>query len=174
MKVLSFAVLFLLVVINLPHAIALGQAKNAAEAVADHDERVRERLDQTELKYEIDEDGDFKLLFEYDDGRSQIVFVNSKTVNYQDLEIREVWAVGFVPAKKGSKVPADVCENLIRSNAEIKMGAWQVQKLSGNEVGVFRAMVDANADKDFILNALQLVGISADEKEAELLGSDDL
>ena len=54
------------------------------------------------------------------------------------------------------------------------MGAWQVQKLSGNEVGVFRAMVDANADKDVILNALQLVGISADEKEAELLGSDDL
>ncbi|MDG2015082.1 MAG: hypothetical protein P8J33_16370 [Pirellulaceae bacterium] len=174
MKVLSFAFLFLFVLVNLPSVIALGQANSASEAVADHDERVRERLDQTELKYEIDEDGDFKLLFEYDDGRSQIVFVNSKTENYQDLEIREVWAVGFVPAKKGSKVPADVCENLVRSNSEIKMGAWQVQKLGDNEVGVFRAMVSANADKDVILDTLRLVGISADEKEAELLGSDEL
>lgn len=152
----------------------VAQENAAVAAVAEHDARIRERLEQTDLKFEIDGDGDFKLLFEYDDGRSQIVFINSQTETYEDLEIREIWAVGYVPDKEDGKVPSDVSANLIRANSQIKMGAWQVQKLGGKEVGVFRATISADADKETILDTLRLVGISADEKEAELLGSDEL
>ena len=139
----------------------------------EHDDRVKQLLDKTELKYEIDKDGDFKLLFEFEDGRSQIVFVNSNTETYQGLEIREVWAVGYQPAE-GDKVDAAVSEHLIRANAQLKLGAWQVQKLGDQEVGVFRAMISAESGKDVLVDTMRLVGVTSDEKESELLGSDDL
>lgn len=174
MKSFSLIITSAFILVAITNASGVAQENAAAEAVAEHDARVRERLEQTDLKFEIDEDGDFKLLFEYDDDRSQIVFINSQTETYEDLEIREIWAVGYVPDEEDGKVPADVSANLIRANSQIKMGAWQVQKLGDKEVGVFRATISANADKETILDTLRLVGISADEKEAELLGSDDL
>ena len=140
----------------------------------EHDARVKTLLDETDLKYEIDKDGDFKLLFEYDDGRSHIVFVNSGTESYQGMEIREVWAVGYVPPEDGDKVESKICENLIRANATSKIGAWQVQKMGDKEVAVFRAMIPAASDQQTLTDTLKLVGISADEKESELLKSDDL
>ncbi len=155
------------------------QAQDAetTAAAGSHDERIKKLLDEAELKYDIDEDGDFKLLFEYDDGRSQIVFINSQTESYQGMEIREIWAVGYVTPEStegNEKVPSDVCENLIRANAKLKLGAWQVQTMGEKEVGVFRAMITAEASRDVVVDTLRLVGISADEKEAELLKNDEL
>ena len=174
MKSLSSTLIVALIVSFQTAATGFAQIGENAEEVANHDARIKKLLDQTELKYEIDEDGDFKLLFEYDDGRSHIVFINSQTESYQGLEIREIWAVGYVPPEEGESVPANISENLIRANAQIKLGAWQVQKLGEKEVGVFRAMIAADAGKEVVLDTLRLVGISADEKEAELLSSDDL
>jgi hypothetical protein len=91
------------------------------------------------------------------------------------MEIREIWAVGYVPPEDAdSKVPSEISENLIRANARIKLGAWQVQKMGDKEIGVFRAMIPADAEKQLLLDTLRLVGITADDKEAELLKSDDL
>ena len=146
----------------------------ASAQLAEHDSRVKDLLDGTDLKYEIDSDGDFKLLYEYDDGRSHIVFVNSKTESYGGMEIREIWSVGYMTPDEKATVPASVSENLVRANSLAKMGAWQVQKMDDKEVGVFRAMVPANAGKDIVLDTMKLVGITADEKESELLSSDDL
>ena len=157
----------------LPTAAIIAQDESAEEK-ATHDVRIKKLLDQTELNFEIDGDGDFKLLFEYDDGRSHIVFINSKTETYQGMEIREVWAVGYVPPDNAGTVPSDVGDNLIRANAATKLGAWQIQKMGDKEVGVFRAMIAAEANKEIVLDTLRLVGISADEKEAELLKTDDL
>lgn len=145
-----------------------------AQGQGEFDSRIKELLDQTSLKYEIDEDGDFKLLYEYDDGRSHVVFINSATETYGGMEIREIWAVGYMPPEEGDRVPSEVSDNLIRANALTKMGAWQIQKMDDQEVGVFRAMVSASANEAVIVDTLKLVGITADEKEAELLGSDDL
>ncbi len=143
------------------------------ESKPEHDDRVKQLLDKTELKYEIDKDGDFKLLFEFDGGRSQLVFVNSHTETYEGLEIREIWAVGYQPPK-GDKVDAAISEQLIRANAKLKLGAWQVQKLNDTEVGVFRAMISADSGKDVLIDTMRLVGATSDQKESELLGSDDL
>lgn len=152
--------------------ISPGQAMFAQ--TVEPDSRIKNLLDQTSLKYEVDSDGDFKLLYEYDDGRSHIVFVNSRTETYGGMEIREVWSVGYMPPEDGESVSARVSENLIRANSRAKMGAWQIQTMDGKEVGVFRAMVPADAGQEIILDTMKLVGITADEKEAELLNSDDL
>jgi len=167
MKTLALMFAVLTIVLSMPAQSLLAQS-------TEHDSRVKDQLDKTDLKYEIDDDGDFKLLFEFDDSRSHIVFVNSQTETYGDMEIREVWSVGYVSPDEAETVSSDVCENLIRANATAKMGAWQIIKMDDKEVGVFRAMVPANASREVIIDTMKLVGITADEKESELLDSDEL
>ena len=57
-----------------------------------HDMRVKTLLDAIGTNYEIDAEADFKLEWEYDNGRTQIVYVNSNTEEYENMEIREVWS----------------------------------------------------------------------------------
>jgi len=59
------------------------------------DHRVSSILDQLGLNYEVDGDGDFRLLFGLGDGRSQLVFVDSKTYRYQGLEVRSIWSPAY-------------------------------------------------------------------------------
>ena len=164
------AIVLALVMLNGQVHAQLGDS--SPDSSQDYDQRVKKVLDTTDLKYEIDSDGDFKLIFEYDDGRSHIVFINSNTETYQNMEIREIWAVGYV-AESGT-ISAPIALNLIRANSTIKLGAWQVHKMGDREVASFRAMISANSNAETITDVLRLVGISADEKEAELTGTDDL
>ena len=59
------------------------------------DLRVQSALDDAGLKYTIDDDGDFRLLFGQEDDRSQLVWINSNTEEYGNMELREVWGIGY-------------------------------------------------------------------------------
>ena len=55
------------------------------------DARIKAALDRKNVDYEIDDDGDFRIIFPTDDdgNRTQLVFVNSAVEKYGDkLEIR--------------------------------------------------------------------------------------
>ena len=157
-----------------PGSLFAQESTNAEPERPGHDVGVQSLLDEAGLNYEIDGDGDFKLTFEYDDGRSHVVFVNSRVETWQKNRLREVWAVGWAPAEDVTKLPADVAANLIRANAKMKLGAWQVTKIGGREVAVFRVVIPADASGQMVKDSLRLVGSVADEMEAELLKSDDL
>ncbi|MBC8144762.1 MAG: hypothetical protein H7X80_04195, partial [bacterium] len=66
-------------------------AQPATEARADV--RVSTLLDELGLEYQIDDDADFRSIFNFDgEKRSQMVYVNSKTAQYDGIEMREVWS----------------------------------------------------------------------------------
>jgi hypothetical protein len=136
------------------------------------DVRVKRLLDQTELKYEIDSDGDFKLINSFDNGRTQILFVNSNTERFLNMEIREVWSVGYISPT--GVIPSTVALDLLRANSKIKLGAWQITKMGGKDVAVFAAKIAADTDVKTLLGTMQLVSEAADEKEAEITKKDDL
>lgn len=137
----------------------------------DADPRVKRLLDKAELKYEIDKDGDFKLINSFDNGRSQLIFVNSQTVQLGTMEIREVWAVGYVAE---DVMPDAIAKDLLAENARVKLGGWELRRFSGKEAGVFRAQIAADTDELTLLMTLQAVSKTADDKEQELLAKDDL
>ena len=73
------------------------------------DPQVRQLLDELEYEYEVDEDGDYRLVFEVANStekRSQLVYVRSPVETYGALRLREVWAPGYKAA--GTDFPAAV------------------------------------------------------------------
>jgi hypothetical protein len=134
------------------------------------DKRIAAALDEAELKYEVDNDGDFKLTFELENGRTQMVFINSKTAKLGELEIRNVWSPAM--ATEGP-LDAEVANALLVENDQVKLGGWRVEaNANGKRYAFFAAQIDAEADGDTLKQVLEAVVENADAKEKELTNGD--
>jgi hypothetical protein len=135
------------------------------------DDRVRKALDSEEIKYEVDKEGDFKVVFDIGEGRSQVAFVNSNTETFHGIEIREVWSVGLVG---DGQLSAEVANSLLARNATYKLGGWEIVQQAGKVLAIFKVCVSASATPDELRSILQTVSLVADQIEKEYLHSDDL
>jgi len=145
-------------------ALTIGIAAQA------EDIRVKTRLEAADILYEVDSDGDFKTVFEQEDGRTHLVFINSDTNEVRGMEIREVWAV----AMQAERIPDDVAREMMRRNSEYVLGAWQLRNWSGRDTLIFAIPLSAVAPAKELANTASIVAQAADEVELELLGSDEL
>jgi len=147
----------------------------SAAAQSEGDPRVKKLLDETGLAYQVDRDGDYRIVLEFpdDNGRSQLLFVDSKTHSYRSLEVREVWSVGYTSA---TDIPAAVMRRLLEDNALTILGQWSISEQFGKKAAIFRVHLDANTDAATLRSVVELVAGKADDMEKELLGalSDDL
>src|SRR6266576_3682490 len=89
------------------------------------DRRVQALLNDLELKYEIDSDGDFKVAFELESGRSQVAFIRSETESLGKFEIREIFSVGYTSE---GPLNADIANALLIFNGHVKLGSWRVAR----------------------------------------------
>lgn len=97
-----------------------------AIAQKDPDDRIKKQLDRMELNYDIISTGDFKLLFELDSGRTQIVFISTSTNAYQDVEIREI-SSPVILVKDKSELTKDQLWMLLDQSFQSILGAWQLE-----------------------------------------------
>jgi len=139
---------------------------------ATSDERVKRLLDKLELKYVVDKDGDFKLIMKLAHDRTQLVFVNSNTEKFRNMEIREVWSVAYLPSD--GIISESVALNLLRANTKMKLGAWQIQRIGGKDAAAFTVKLAADTDAETLNAIMVYVSEAADEKENELTQTDDL
>ncbi len=156
-----------LIILTAGAAFSYGQLGGGS--AAQYDGRVKRALDAAGLKYTIDSDGDFKLEFDLDNGRTQIVFINTKTYTYDNFEIREVWSPGY---QSTSQFSANVATRLLADNMDKKIGAWQTMRLNGKVTAVFAAKVAADMTAEQLRSILKAVSRSADAMEKELVGTD--
>ena len=135
------------------------------------DSRIKDTLDKLGAKYEVIADGDFKLLVETENKRSQVVFIESKTEKLGNLEIRYISSPGYV-----SKVAlsADIANKLLQNSSVNKIAAWQIFNKDQTHIAVFTAKIAVNSDAETIKNTLLAVGYGADAIEKELTGKDEL
>ena len=131
------------------------------------DERVRNRLNSKNFQYEIDDENDFKIIVTLDNGRTQLLWINSNTQKFKNMEIREVWSIGY----KGD-LSYNIMKTMLRDSETLKIGAWGTNK--DNDRAIFSAKIPANLDADNLIGIIFLVGESADELEKEFHGNDDL
>ena len=134
------------------------------------DRRVERLLDEADLKYEVDGDGDFTLVNGLKNDRSQIAWILSRTSKLGSLEIRQIWSVGY---RSKSPLSETLANRLLKENTQVKIGAWQVRKMGDDYVAVFCAQIAADTDKETLLLALLAVTKTADELEKELTDKDD-
>ena len=136
------------------------------------DKRVAAALDKAGLKYEMTESGDFKLLYELDDDRTQVVIIGSKTEKLGDLEIREVWSIA---QQSDGEFDGETANALLVDNGNRKVGAWQVavEEETDQHTAIFSAQVDAAAEADALAQVIVAVVQTADEMENELTEEDE-
>jgi hypothetical protein len=134
------------------------------------DKRVQELLDRLEYKYSVDSDGDFRVLFDMGEERSQLAIISSKTYELGSLEIREVWSVGY---ECDGPLPEAVANYLLRQNNQVKLGAWRVMRYeSGRHLAAFAVQIAANTDAHTLRTTITAVLKTADDTERELSGGD--
>jgi len=133
------------------------------------DARVEAALKESKLAYGMD-GGDFRLKYDLDGGRSQLVWVASGTTKLDRLEIRDVWSVAY---RSKGEVPADMAIHLLKENARMILGAWQVNQGKDEYLIVFSAPVNATADASTLAEVIEVVTLSADRIEKELTGTDE-
>ncbi|MBK5929970.1 hypothetical protein CCR82_05370 [Halochromatium salexigens] len=127
-----------------------------------YDERVSKALNELDINYHIDEDGDYRVTFKTGDDRSQLVFIFSTTETYRNLEIREITSAAY--ESETDTLPAHIALRLLKENSSIKMGAWQ----SSGKLAIFSAKISANADPESLKTAIAIVLKTADGMEGEL------
>jgi hypothetical protein len=154
-------------------ALLAGRAPAAqaqAPAAGAADGRVARQLTDAGLTYVVDEEGDYRLKFALDDGRSQIAWVASGTSKLGDVEVRDVWSI----AGHGTgELPQEMANGLLQANAQQTIGAWQVQRSGAEYLVVFSAPIDVRADARTVALALDAVMKTADAMEQALTGRDD-
>jgi len=147
-------------------ALLLAVTATGAHA-ADADKAVGRALDTLKYTYEVDEDGDYKMVFDMDDGRSQLAFVRSTVEEFGKHRIREIWSPAY--NSPGKQFPAAVANRLHEDSQDAKMGAWVKQ----DQLAMFVVKVDANATPEALSDAIDAAVRTADAMELELTEQDE-
>lgn len=132
------------------------------------DERIRTLLDELELNYEVTDSNNFSLVFNFDGGRSQQVFIRSRTYTTHDMEVRDVWSTAYQHRTK--YLPEYLERRLLMENYDHILGNWV--RRDNDIVYMVKLPVDASAEALEV--ALYDASEFADELEAELHGTDEL
>lgn len=129
------------------------------------------KLKGSELPFEVDSDGDFKVIINWtQDKRSQLVFVSPKVEEINGVQFYTAFAPAFLE-KDGKKLDAARLRSLLKQNANYKIGAWMI---SGNGL-YFAAKLPTSIEPAQLRTLLSAVAEQADNLEMELTpGKDDL
>jgi len=155
------ALLFALAAAGSAGAATAAESSKADAAIARH-------LEKLGYTYEVDEDGDYQMVFDMDDGRSQLAFVRSTVEEFGKHKIREIWSPGYV--SKTAQFPEAVANRMLEDSQDAKMGGWVKQ----DKTAMFVVKIDADATTDQLSDAIDAAIRTADAMELELTKKDDL
>ena len=139
-----------------------------APAAHAEDAAVKTRLDARGVKYEVDDDGDFKITYNYSkEKRSQLVFVSGSTESVGGFKIREI----FSPAARLDKdgVNGAKALELLAESRKNKLGGWEV----AGDILYFVVKLPDSIDAAQLESAMDIAAETADDMEIELSGDRD-
>jgi hypothetical protein len=148
-------------------SLLLGSGALVPAAFA-QDASVKSRLDAQGIKYTVDEDGDYRVTYNYSkEGRTQLVFVGGKTESVAGFTIREV----FAPAARVDKdgVNGTKALELLEHSRRNKFGSWEI---AGGVLYFVIKLPDSVNGKQ-LEAAMDIVAEVADDMEIELSGDRD-
>nr|WP_295379931.1 hypothetical protein [Pseudoxanthomonas sp.] len=151
-----------------PAALALALAAAFAGVSGAHaveaDPAIAKQLKALGYEYEVDEDGDYKLLMATGDNeeRSQIVYIRSAVETYGKHRVRELWSYAY--QSPSDSLPAVVANRLLDASNALILGSWVKQERSA----VYVAKLPADASTELLEDAISAAAVSADAMEVEL------
>ena len=151
------------------HAAADTVVAAPAPAAPALDARVEATLKTADLPFTVD-GGDFRLNYTLPDGRTQLVWIASKTTRIADTDFRDVWSIAN---RAQGELPAELAGHLLKENVRMVVGAWQVSQGEGEYLVVYSYAIPADTTPGFLQEVIEAVTISADRMEKELTGRDE-
>lgn len=152
---------------------AVAQIGAATKSTSGADPRIRKALDQLGYKYTVDPDDDYKLTLEVGDaGRTQLLFINSETNSFGNIEVREIWSYCYYSEEEPSR---SLCMKLLRDNNSKKFGAWEVAYSANSQkyAAAFNVKVAPDIDNAALKTAIQMAIEAADEMEQQISDDDN-
>jgi hypothetical protein len=142
-------------------------AQEPAAAPAAPDAALGKQLTAAGVKFSTDEDGDYQMTFELEDGRTQLVYVLSRVESYGSNRVREIWSPGY--RYSTPELDAKVANRLLEHSGNVIMGGWVRQK----STAMFVVKIAADASPAELRDALEAAAACADTIEKELTGGKD-
>jgi len=137
--------------------VSLLQAQN-------QDVRIEQQLKRMNLQYEVTSAGNFKLLFELEKGRTQIVFINSETRTHEDVNVREISSPAAFVLKADELTHAKMWQ-LLAANAQTVLGSWQLEPAADGWGLHYTVKVPALMPENRLMMYMILVAKAADDME---------
>jgi len=132
------------------------------------DASVATRLDARGVKYTVDEDGDYKVVYNYSsEGRTQLLFVSGSTESVGGFSIREVFSPAALLDRDG--IDGTKALELLTKNRQNKIGAWETM----GGVLYFVIKLPDNVDAAQLESAMDIAAQTADDMEIEFSGDLD-
>ncbi len=134
------------------------------------DPAIERALKAADLEYEVDDDGDYKIVVEWDkEKRSQLVYVSGTFEELSDVKVMTVFSPAYVTGPEG--IDGARARHLLEENAKSKVGAWEVAGKNLYFTTKFPAGLDAEQFHRMVLTTAEV----ADNMELELTpGKDEL
>lgn len=132
------------------------------------DASVKTRLEARGIKFEVDDDGDYKVTYNYaSEGRTQLVFVSGRTESVGGFQIREV----FAPAAliEDDDITGARAVEMLEDSRTRKIGAWEI----GGGALYFVIKIPDSVDAASLESAMDIVAETADDMEIKLSGDRD-
>jgi len=153
---------------TLRSALLLAVAAMAAPSfAAEPDKAIGRHLDKLGYPYEIDEDGDYRMVFDMEGDRTQLVYVRSVVEEFGSQHVREIWSPGYQAST--DQFPVAVANRLLEDAQDAKMGGWVKQ----DKIAMFVVKVDADASAEALDDAIEAASRTADAMELELTKQDE-
>lgn len=133
------------------------------------DAAVAARLKTLGVKATVDEDGDYRVVYNYaSEKRTQLVFVAGTTLDVKGTQIRKIFAPAA--AISGGKVDGAVALTLLEESGSSAIGGWEIR--SG--ILYYAIEVPEPLTAVQLKAAMDICAELADDKEIELTGADEL
>ncbi len=134
------------------------------------DPRVGKVFEELKWSVKTDEDGDYDVVMQCANNRTQLLVVRSRTFTTGKLEQREIWSAA---GKVEGEIPVELARRLLAANLELKYGFWTVLPQSnGGQMVLYTARVPVDIDPETFADYCQSVAEITDGLEEELTGKD--
>lgn len=146
-------------------AATLALVPAAAQA---KDESIEQRLNAQSIKFVVDDDGDYKVTYNYSkENRTQLVFVSGRTETVGGFTVREI----FSPAARIEKdgVNGAKALELLAESAQNKLGDWEIR----GDVLYFVIKLPETLTAAQLESAMDIAAQTADDMEIKYSGTRD-
>ncbi|MCR4783408.1 MAG: hypothetical protein K6A35_02690 [bacterium] len=128
---------------------------------------MKDLLDSTDLKYDVDKDGDFRITVGFENGRSQGVIVDCSPQKVDEDNYYRIYA----KAANLSHIQPEGFKDLLHESCLHTMGDWGLDP-GGNLLYIVRVAA-STLTPEALEELIYLTGFIADEKERALTNGED-